>query len=609
MKSIMKFAMVMVLAFAFASTAAAQNYNTKYGETTWSKLPTRGMLSKNIWVGSWWSYKANGIGFRQNATGDMKNGKDNPAGWGVAERVDELSPVEKYDLFVGNADKIEREKIVGYLEKIGETESSITSKIEERRDLIRKLNAAIEENREDADFDWKETDDGKKYLEITKEIEEAEAGLADGKPTIDTATEAEIWSHGTAQYGVQHWWGHCNAWAAAAIMEPEPRFSTTVENADGTQVTFTAGDVKALITEVYMELSSSFYGTRNDYHKDEASREKINYKDVTPAAFHIFFADQIGNKDRSFVIDRYTGDQVWNQPVKAYRSTVTVLNDGASVRKNVVVTKYPNWGNPNVAELGEQDVWEVSITTTMHWITDGVPHEKLTVTNIDDSISDADFANSNAVGSRWDHQVEIRTLSYTLWLDKSPDDPEAQVVGDGEWNHGSTWSYDQLHPDFMWQPQANVNNSRDYENEYVDYQVLLNDILPGSIKPADDPTVEPAGDFVANGPIDIPDADADTGVEIPIEVTGSVDEITEMTVAVKITHTYKGDLKISLLGPDGRQANLKKFGSGGADDNVDRTWDVKKFQGSSANGTWTLKVWDQWSDDTGTVDTVKLAFK
>lgn len=591
------------LALGFALPATA-NPNSRYGATAWKELPQRGMISKNVWVGSWWSYKNNGIAYRPNATGTMKNGGSNPEGWTNVEAADQLSPAEKYDILVGRGDRIEREKIRTYLEKIAETEKDVTSKIERRRELIRLLNDAIKENRENGDFDWKTTDDGKEYLEINKAIEEAEAGLETDKPEIDTATEYEIWNHGTAQYGVQSWWGHCNAWAAAAIMEPEPRNSTTVDG-----ITFTAGDVKGLVTEAWMELNSSFYGSRNDYHGSEAAREKIDYNDVTPAAFHIFFADQIGNHDKSFVIDRYTGDQVWNQPVKAFRSQIEVLNDGEPRKVEVKLTRYSNWGEPKVEDLGEQEVYEVGVTTTFHWITDGVPHEELTAQNISDDIDDATFSSSHKIHSLYDGHVEIRTIYYTLWLDKHPDDPEAEVIGDGVWQHKNSQGYEARHPDFLWQPLANVNSSRDYENEFIDYDKIVQDILPGSITKAEDPEEPVTGGFSATGPVDVPDAETETGASLAVAVEGGPESIAEMTVKVLIKHTYAGDLRVVITSPEGREFELKEFGSGGADDDVDRTWDVKDFAGQNANGTWTLHVYDQWEDDTGTIESVELNFK
>ncbi len=601
---------VLTLALLLASTSSA-NYNSKYGEVRLSSLPAKGMVSKNIWVGSWWSYKMNGIAYRQNATGDMQVVDDSlsvvkqlPEGWRTSEDVTQLSPAEKYDKLLGRDDRIERDKIADYLARIGETEGEITGKIERRRELIRLLNKVIKENEGTEDFDWKETDIGKEYTEINDKIEEAEDALADLRPEIDSATEYEIWKHGAAQYGVQSWWGHCNAWAAAAVMEPEPRQSTTVDG-----IEFTAGDVKALLTEAWMELQSSFYGSRNDYHEDEESRDAIDYKDVTPAAFHIFFADQVGNHDKSFVIDRYTGDQVWNQPVKAYRSTFEALNDGQPVTKMLVSTQYPHWGEPVVRELREQEVYEVAVTTTIHWVTDGVPHEALTVENYSDTITDEQFASWSFIRDEYHEQIEIRTLSYTLWLTAPMDEPDAEIIGDGEWNHGESTGYEALHPDFMWQPTANVNGSRDYENDFIDYDTIVDRLLPGTLKPADNPIVEPISGYVFQDRHDIPDAEKD-GTVLDFNVTGTgVAAVSKMTVTLRITHTYIGDLQLILVGPNGKEVTLKRKGIGGSRDDLNDTFDVRGFKGIPADGNWQLRLIDHAEADTGYITYAELGFK
>ena len=51
------------------------------------------------------------------------------------------------------------------------------------------------------------------------------------------------------------WWGHCNAWAAAAIKEGEPRKSFK-----RSRINFTVADQKGLLTELYMDNASLFVG-------------------------------------------------------------------------------------------------------------------------------------------------------------------------------------------------------------------------------------------------------------------------------------------------------------------------------------------------------------
>jgi len=116
------------------------------------------------------------------------------------------------------------------------------TKIDEQRTLVRKINRAISDSGS-ANFAWWDTTDGKRYTALQDEIKTLSTDVDAITLTVDTATEYEVFSHGSMQFGVGSWFGHCNAWSAAAIMEPEPRHDVTVDG-----ITFTAGEVKALLT-------------------------------------------------------------------------------------------------------------------------------------------------------------------------------------------------------------------------------------------------------------------------------------------------------------------------------------------------------------------------
>ena len=593
-----------------AAGPAAARDNERYGETRINKLPLRGTVSKDVWVGSWWAYGTDGISYRvhDSSIGSFW-GWETYAGsetkWDNRD-LDALSPAEKYDHLAGRADKIDYDALKARALKVHEVRADVKALIDKRREVIRKLNKLIEEHRGDYSFDWAETDEGKEYKDLGEQIDAKEKEMADAAVDVDTAFEWEVMNHGGAQFNVEGWYGHCNAWSAAAIMEPEPRHDVTVDG-----VTFTPGDIKAYLTELWMEQQSTFYGTRNEYDATEEAREDVSYKDVTPAAFHIFFADQIGNRDRGFVIDRYTGSQVWNQPVKSYRSKIEPLyeGEGADAKPLTREITYTTYGYRGAKEesKGEQEVYPVLVTTTIHWVTDGLPAETLTVDVRDDDIDDETFASAWRVRDLYDDQVELRTLTYELWLDKPLDDPEARIIGDGKWEHGSLSGYEHLHPDFMWQPTANVNNSRDYENPYLDYQKVTTELLAKAVEPKDDPTVEP-GVWTAEGPVDIPDADKDHPATLSVTIDDDL-TVGEMTMDVDITHTYIADLQVRLRGPDGRTHAVKHFGSGGSADDIHKTYDLKKWNGTSALGTWTLEVRDQWKQDTGTLDSFTLHIK
>ncbi|GAA3196999.1 M4 family metallopeptidase [Dactylosporangium siamense] len=76
------------------------------------------------------------------------------------------------------------------------------------------------------------------------------------------------------------------------------------------------------------------------------------------------------------------------------------------------------------------------------------------------------------------------------------------------------------------------------------------------------------------------------------------------SVAVNIIHTYRGDLVVDLVAPDGSVYNLANR-TGGSADNINQTFTVN-LSSEAANGTWTLRVRDAASLDTGRIDTWTL---
>jgi subtilisin family serine protease len=77
------------------------------------------------------------------------------------------------------------------------------------------------------------------------------------------------------------------------------------------------------------------------------------------------------------------------------------------------------------------------------------------------------------------------------------------------------------------------------------------------------------------------------------------------SVAVNITHTWRGDLAIYLIAPDGTSYTLKTSSSGDSADNVVATYPVN-LSSETATGTWTLRIVDAYSGDSGTLNSWTL---
>jgi hypothetical protein len=80
---------------------------------------------------------------------------------------------------------------------------------------------------------------------------------------------------------------------------------------------------------------------------------------------------------------------------------------------------------------------------------------------------------------------------------------------------------------------------------------------------------------------------------------------TSATAEVHIKHTYRGDLKIDLVAPDGTTYKLKAADVNDDGVNVDTSYTVN-LSGRTSNGTWRLKVQDMYAGDSGTIDTWTL---
>ncbi|MFM9695608.1 S8 family peptidase [Streptomyces europaeiscabiei] len=111
--------------------------------------------------------------------------------------------------------------------------------------------------------------------------------------------------------------------------------------------------------------------------------------------------------------------------------------------------------------------------------------------------------------------------------------------------------------------------------------------------------------FTSTTAVSIPDNGA--AIESSIPVTGLTGNApSTLQVGVDITHTYRGDLVLDLVAPDGSTYRLKASSSDSAD-NLVTTYSVNASS-EVANGTWKLRVQDVAASDTGRLNNWKLTF-
>lgn len=142
--------------------------------------------------------------------------------------------------------------------------------------------------------------------------------------------------------------------------------------------------------------------------------------------------------------------------------------------------------------------------------------------------------------------------------------------------------------------------------------------------------VNPIYTKVENPPLNIPDNDTTTGASSIISVADNK-IIQDINVKINITHTYDSDLDIYLIAPDNSVVELSTNNGGSGDNYIDTIFDneaitsitngtppftgrfkpegnLSTLYGKNAQGNWTLKVYDDASIDTGTINNWSIEF-
>ncbi|MEU2344557.1 M28 family metallopeptidase [Streptomyces sp. NPDC013082] len=146
---------------------------------------------------------------------------------------------------------------------------------------------------------------------------------------------------------------------------------------------------------------------------------------------------------------------------------------------------------------------------------------------------------------------------------------------------------------------ANINDTAlDRNSDAVAHAIWT--LSAGTVTP-------PTGTVFSNAAnVSVPDNGA--AVTSSVAVTGRTGNApSALKVGVDIKHTYRGDLVVDLLAPDGTAYRLKNSSSSDSADNVIATYTVNA-SAETANGTWKLQVRDVAAQDTGYIDSWQLTF-
>ncbi|HET7505587.1 MAG TPA: proprotein convertase P-domain-containing protein, partial [Kofleriaceae bacterium] len=105
-------------------------------------------------------------------------------------------------------------------------------------------------------------------------------------------------------------------------------------------------------------------------------------------------------------------------------------------------------------------------------------------------------------------------------------------------------------------------------------------------------------------PKSIPDNNA-TGITSNLSVTGN-GTVGSLSLSLNITHTFIGDLVVTLIAPDGTSFIVSNRAGGSTDNIVITNQAITAFNGHTAAGTWQLKVQDLAAADVGTLNSWSL---
>jgi subtilisin-like proprotein convertase family protein len=113
--------------------------------------------------------------------------------------------------------------------------------------------------------------------------------------------------------------------------------------------------------------------------------------------------------------------------------------------------------------------------------------------------------------------------------------------------------------------------------------------------------------------VQIPDAGAFVSSDLTIDRNVV---ITDIGVAVKITHPYIGDLLVRVVAPSGKSVTLHER-AGGSNDNIEKTFGLggeetaalSELIGEAGRGQWKLEVQDTASTDVGSIENFGLTIK
>ena len=149
-----------------------------------------------------------------------------------------------------------------------------------------------------------------------------------GKYDALTGRKAAPWERTNNPPGrnVPSWVGLCHGWAAASVMEPEPKKAITA----GSHV-LSIGDQKGLLAVCHDDDVVNFYGDR---FGDGIGSE--DPQDIAPDELWMVLRRHIKEQGVPIILDIEPGPEVWNYPAFAYRVDYSPIRTGSLIHQGTI---------------------------------------------------------------------------------------------------------------------------------------------------------------------------------------------------------------------------------------------------------------------------------
>ena len=297
----------------------------------------------------------------------------------------------------------------------------------------------------------------------------------------------------------------------------------------------------------------------------------------------------------------YTGDgsgQVW----RTQDEGINFIRIDAGLADRSIGAINVSWTDPNDILVGFADYGGAphifrttnanSATPTWTDITANLPNVGVQALTRDPHTPNTFYAGTDVGAFMTTNAGVTWTNMHSLGL------PNVQVTGLHVNSGSKTHLYVSTYGRGVWRI-AIANSSYSITGKIVENGVALNGATVTLAKWQDlAPTVSSAPN------LPIPDNNT-TGVTANLYVPVSA-VLKSTACRVKITHTFIGDLTVTLRHPDGTEVVLHNR-TGGSTDNIDQTYTTAAFNGKNSTGTWKLIVKDLAANDTGVLNNFDIS--